>query len=256
MKNIFFKSTLLLLISLFYIGFTFKGKPELKTYVELKNLSEKIANKRYTSKVNIYLYDDLSSKTPIEIKQMEMTTWDQFMHYKTEFMEAFTNNEMMVSINHKNKIILINKNLFNKKNSQANSLLPFALDTNINKMYKISVFNNETAQKTFVLTNQIDGNSISKMLFKIDTKQIKPMSCEIFYAEELDQLVGKIKPKKENKKPRLLMDFAVFEYNTKFNADQFKFNDILISMNNKNFKLTEKYKDYELHNNLLSYKRK
>ena len=144
MKNIFFKGAFLLLISLFYLGFTFKSKPEIKTYVDLKKLSEKIANKRYTSKVKIFLYDDLSSKTPIEIKQMELTTWDQFMHYKTEFIEAYTNNEIVVSINHKNKIILINKNLFNKKNSQANSLLPFALDTNFNKMYKINVFNNET----------------------------------------------------------------------------------------------------------------
>lgn len=253
-KYHYFLGLTILLLCLPNFSYSAKDKPVLKTYIELKELSQKIANKRYSTKINILLYKDNSTKEILESKQMEIYTWDKFLHYKAEDIEAFSNNEMVMTINHRKKLILLNPNLLKNKNASTQALLPFTLDTTIGKIYKIELLKEETSSKTFVFKNQLDGNKINKMLFKIDSKEIKPITCEIYYASNLNTLMGNFKNKSLNKEPKMIFEFTKFDFTTKFIASDFDFSKIIIAEKSNKFRLTDKYKNYELVNNLIKRK--
>jgi hypothetical protein len=134
------------------------------------------------------------------------------------------------------------------------NLLPFSLDTTQSKMYKIALLKTEEQFKTFEFKNQIEGNKINKMVFKIDAKEMKPVTCEMYYAENLSELLGKYKKEKSNKTPRMLFEFKNFIFSSKFNAKDFDFSEVLIVEKANHIKLAANYKNYELVNNIIKRK--
>ncbi|MES2655514.1 MAG: hypothetical protein V4620_07995 [Bacteroidota bacterium] len=243
-------ATISITILCLLMGFSLANKPSLKTFTDLQKLSEKMAQKRYSSQVRLTLYASTESNEVLETRSMEINVWDNFYHYKTDEMEAFANNQVSISINHSKKIILVNPNTKTKKTTYTEQILPFIMDTGQNQLFTKSLVSSADGIKTYKFKSQLDDSNVDQLLFKIDTKQVKPISCEIYYANNLDKLLGKIKKGNNKQKPRMYMEYPTFEYPQKCNPDLFSFSHILRIDKANNVQLSNKYKNYELINYL------
>ncbi len=230
--------------------FSIKKKPIVNSYNELKQLSKKIAEKRYSARVKIMLFNDKSKSEILETRFMEMDCWDNFYHSKVNNMEYFVNKEYKITINHSEKIILVDKNYISKTNKSSNEFLPFIIDTGRNNIYDKEILENNGTTKTFLFKSKLAENKIEKLLIKVDCINTKPISCEIQYADNLNKLLGKVKKSETNKKPKIILEYTTFNYPQKINEKDFDFSEILTISKSKEIKLAAKYKTFELVNYL------
>lgn len=256
MNNYLSKNTLLVILVIVCCvaiplnGFSSKKKPSVNQFIELKALSDKITKRRFTSKVKITLFEEASSSKVLETTTMEVYSWDNYYHYKANNMEGFSNKDYQILINYSEKIILVNKNFPSKNNSNNKSVLPFLIDSSKNQIFKKSVVKNDGLTKTFEFKSQLPDSKIDRMLFKINSQEVKPISCEIDYSDNMNNLLNSKQKKFSKKNPKMLIEYTSFNYPLKIQYSDFDFSNIMTISKKNDITLSNNFKKFELVNYL------
>jgi hypothetical protein len=245
MKNV--KIILSITFIILFCGFSAeKGFPS-----DLKTFSEKLAQRKYKTSISINLFQNGDKKKLIENKHVDISIWDKHIHYKTDVLESFSNDKVQIVINHEQKVILVNKNIYEKPSKFTEKIMPLLLDTLSANYYDIKEIK-KSANTIFRIRNKKEKDRVNYALFEIDNKTYVPQSIEIIYSQSLDDLTSSFIKKKKvvEENPVMVITYQNFEYLKKINPDEYDFNAFLSIDKKNNAVLTKKYSSYKLINYL------
>lgn len=221
---------------------------------EMKKMMELLKQKKYLTHVSIELFDNPKTTKPVEKDEMSVVVWGNEIHYKSALVETFSTKACKISIDHQQRIILLNKPEKEIKRALFQRLEPINFDSLLSGLYSIEVDAKTDHITRFRISYQLESSPIEYVLYSIDNRYFKPISIEIYYSKSLSQLMGSVFKKKSGDKARMSIHYDRFEFLDKYPSKYFDYGSI-IQIPGKGFPtLGSNYKGYELFNYLTSTK--
>lgn len=222
---------------------------------ELLKVSNKLKERKYKIKVRVDLYEDGQTKNNIiESQEMSVNVWGKNMHYRAGNTEAFATNKYQIVIDHKQKIILINKAPKDKKDKNLgdfDKVMGLNFDSLLNDLIKVQKVKKEGSATTYRIEHLSEDSDIDYTEYMIDTQKSILISSKTQYAIPLNKLMGNIR--KDNiskKKPYISTHYETFEYTTIYNKLDFEYQKILQIDNKAKAVATKQYQTYKILNYL------
>jgi hypothetical protein len=248
MKHIKYSKLLVLVFS--FILLTGTTVPD-----EFLKMNNRLKERKYKIKVKVDLYEEGQTKGKIiESQEMSVSVWGNELHYLAGSTEAFGNEKYQIVIDHKQKIILINKSPKNKKSKKLGNLdqfLGFNFDSILSNVYKIKKIRSEGTIVTYRVDYVNKDSDILYSEYSIDSKTSILKNTGIQYAIPLPKILGSIrKDGTSKKKPYLDTQYETFEYISKYDKADFDFQKILQIDKKGKAIATKQYQTYKIINYL------
>ncbi len=238
-RNLYLRYFLLLTNIACGLAISFKPATTDEKYtVAIKKITDQLQERKYKAELQVTFFNNYTSINPLDKKEIIISVYDKYIHYKAGPAEAFATPNYYLAIDHKDKTLIVNTRIKNKK-EKSNPIDPLFLDSIIGLAYNPQLLATTPTSKTWRITPAVKGHSIAYADFTYNTSNYTPKKIVIYYNIPLEKLFRLFPFQKNNEevnrkqKPKLVIDYQVFEILSKSNLNSFDFSNFITFNNGK-----------------------
>jgi hypothetical protein len=215
---------------------------------DLTNLSLKLAEHKYEAEVELTLFQGDAAKTVLEKKHMSISTWKNKMYFKAGDMEFIANEHVQVTINHKAKVILINKNNLDKTSQIVKQMIPVIFDSLLEQKANLKELSVNGELHTIRITHSIEQSKVSYVDFTYSDQTYSPSQYIIQYKYPLEEVFGQQSNTNTSsgELPQLKLEYKVFKYLNEPSKVRFDISKYCLKQEDGSYKKNAAFQQYEL----------
>lgn len=215
---------------------------------DLTTLSLKIAEHKYEAEVELTLLQGDAAKTVLEKKHMSISTWKNNMYFKAGDMEFIANDHIQMTINHKAKVILINKNTIEKTSQIVKQMIPVIFDSLLGQTANLKEVTVNGEFHTIRITHSIEQSKVSFVDFTYSNQTYSPSQYIIQYKYPIEEVFGQQPSSNASngELPQLRMDYTMFKYLTEPTKGRYDITKYCLKQKDGSYKKNGAFQQYEL----------
>lgn len=238
-RNLYIRYFILLTSIACGLAISFKPAATDEKYtVAIKKITDQLQARKYKAELQVTFFNNYATINPLDKKEITISVYDRYIHYKAGPAEAFASPNYYLAIDHKDKTLIVNTGVKSKK-GKSSPIDQLFLDSIIGLAYNPELLITTPTSKTWRITPAIKGHSIAYADFTYNTSNYTPKKLVIYYNIPLEKLFGLFPFQKNDEevnrkqKPKLVIDYTVFEILTKSDVNSFDFSNFIKFNNGK-----------------------
>lgn len=249
-RIIVFRVVSKLVISCFLLFITSVKVFAQKASEDFKKVGDTYKDAHISFDVQYVMYPNHSSETQIQTKQASYYIWDHMLCYKIDEVEVINNNRFNLSIDHKNKKMVLNKTHADLEKKFLKQALKINLDSLLAKNSEVVLLNQSEQERNWRVKYKRSMKGISYIDIKLDLTSYKLLKIILYYSKSFSDIYG-TSPSNVSKTetPRLEITYINYkQLNEEDKEKYFSANQILSIDKKGNVLVTDSCKKYFLAN--------